>query len=95
MLKFSASLAQLPSSVIVRAMRATFSPNSALRRQATDTELLEAARNPDKPLLVGAYAKTQLFPTEQLQDLPNYAAGSFFAAPQAQDLQLTTETETE
>lgn len=95
MLKFSASLEQLPSSVIVRAMRATFSPNSALRRQATDTELLEAARNPNKPLIVSAYAKLQLFPTEQLQELPNYAAGSFFAAPQAQDLQLTTETETE
>ena len=95
MLKFSASLEQLPSSIIVRAMRATFSPNSALRRQATDTELLEAARNPNKPLIVSAYAKMQLFPTEQLHDLPNYAAGGFFAVPQAQDLQLTTEaTET-
>lgn len=95
MLKFSASLEQLPSSVIVRAMRATFSPNSALRRQATDTELLEAARNPNKPLIVSAYAKMQLFHTEQLHDLPNYAAGGFFAVPQAQDLQLTTNTETE
>lgn len=73
---FSVKISQLPSSVIVRAMRAALPPAAALREHVTDDELLEAARDPSKPLVVHAYSKIQVVLTEDLRDLPNYATGS-------------------
>lgn len=74
---FSVSVSALPSSVIVRAMRAVLPPASAIREHVTDEELLAAARKPYEPLRVNAYSKIQIFNTTDLSNLPNYAIGSF------------------
>lgn len=78
---FSVKMDALPSSVIVRAMRAALPPAAALREHVTDDELLEAARDPSKPLVVHAYSRIQIFSTEELLDLPNYASGSLLEVP--------------
>lgn len=75
-INFSGRVEDLPASVIVRAMRAAMPAAAAVRDRVTDEELLEAARNPGKPLVVHAYSKIQVFPTEHLNNLPNYATGS-------------------
>lgn len=78
---FSIGLDALPSSTIVRAMRAAFPPSSALLQHVTDEELIAAARKPYGPLVVHAYSKMQVFQTEDLNTLPSYASGSFTEAP--------------
>jgi len=78
---FSIGLSELPSSVIIRAMRAALPPASALREHVTDDELLAAARAPYEPLRVNAYSKIQIFNPEELGNLPNYAFGSFTEIP--------------
>jgi hypothetical protein len=92
---FSAKVSALPSSAIIRAMRAALPAAAALREHVTDEELLEAASDPSKPLIVHAYSKIQVFPTEALSDLPNYATGSLVevtpaAKPAAATLELAT-----
>lgn len=90
-LDFSNSVNHVPPSAIVRAMRATIPAASAMLKHVTDDELLAAAHNPHEPLIVHAYSKVQLFRTEQLNNLPNYAAGSFFPAAKPQNLELAAE----
>lgn len=80
-INFSVKVSELPSSVVVRAMRAALPPASALREHVTDEELLEAARDPSKPLIVHAYSKIQVFNTSELVNLPNYASGSLVEVP--------------
>lgn len=101
-INFSLKIGVLPQSVIVRAMRAAIPPASALRGHVTDDELLEAARDPSKPMVVHAYSKIQIFKSENLK-LPNYASGSLTELPvpptpvveteqPAKTLELATET---
>lgn len=92
---FSVKISALPASSIVRAMRAALPPAAALREHVTDDELLEAARDPSKPLIVHAYSKIQICLTAALHDLPNYATGSLVevtptAKPATTTLELAT-----
>jgi hypothetical protein len=63
---------------VVRACRATFPMGAAVREYVRDDELLLAARNPKKPLRVGAYARVQIVDTSELNTLPTYAVGAFW-----------------
>lgn len=90
-INFSVPVDHLPSSAVIRAMRAALPPGKAVVNHVTDEELLEAARKPYDPLTVHAYAKVQVFSTEALRTLPTYAAGSFFPQPKAATLPLAAE----
>lgn len=79
---FSIPVEKVPTSAIVRAMRASFPGAAAIGRAVTDVELIEAAKNPLDPLVVKAYSKIQRFRTEDMK-LPSYAVGGFFAQPRA------------
>jgi hypothetical protein len=90
-INFSVPVDHLPSSAVIRAMRAALPPGKAVVNHVTDDELLVAARKPYDPLVVNAYAKVQVFSTEALRTLPTYAAGSFFPQPKPATLELAAE----
>lgn len=90
-INFSVPVDHLPSSAVIRAMRAALPPGKAVINHVTDDELLQAARKPYDPLVVNAYAKVQVFSTEALLALPSYAAGSFFPQPKPATLELAAE----
>jgi hypothetical protein len=90
-INFSVPVDHLPSSAVIRAMRAALPPGKAVVNHVTDDELLTAARKPYDPLVVNAYAKVQVFSTEALRNLPSYAAGSFFPQPKPATLELAAE----
>lgn len=79
-LSFSVPVDRLPTSVVLRAMRAAIPAGKAVHKHVTDDELVEAARKPYEPLVVHAYSKIQLIRAEDLRALPSYATGSFFPA---------------
>jgi hypothetical protein len=79
-LSFTVPVDRLPSSVVLRAMRAAIPAGKAVHKHVTDDELIEAARKPYEPLVVHAYSKIQLVRAEDLRTLPSYATGSFFPA---------------
>jgi hypothetical protein len=74
----SVSIDNVPSAVVIRAMRAAIPAGKALLKHVTDEELLAAARRPYEPLIVHAYSRIQVCAAANLIRLPTYAAGSFF-----------------
>jgi hypothetical protein len=80
-IKFSLKIEQLPMATVIRAMRSTFPPSSAILHHVTDAELITAAQKPYDPLVVGAYARLQVVDTDALRHLPAYAAGELLAPP--------------
>jgi hypothetical protein len=77
--RFSVPVADLPTAVVVRAMRAAIPAGKAVLKHVTDAELIEAAAKPYEPLRVHAYSRIQVVRAADLQNLPTYASGSFFA----------------
>jgi hypothetical protein len=84
---FSIPVEKVPTSAILRAMRATIPGAAAIGRAVTDVELIEAAKNPLDPLVVKAYSRIQCFRTEDMK-IPSYATGGFFAQPRAVEVPL-------
>jgi hypothetical protein len=77
-INFSVPVDRLPSSVVLKAMRAAIPPARAVLKHVTDAELLHAARHPYSPLRVHAYSRIQVVRADSLTALPSYASGSFF-----------------
>lgn len=83
-----ADLCEKEPGAVIRAMRNTMPFGSALREHVRDDELINAARNPYSPMIIGAYSKIQVVKTEDFSSLPAYATGSFWSTPQQAVSQL-------
>lgn len=68
---------------VCRAMRNTFPLGASVRDYVKDDELLAAARNPENPLRVSAYARIQVVKSADLGNLPPFATGTFWPDPEA------------
>jgi hypothetical protein len=79
-LSFGVPVDRLPTSVIIRAMRAAIPAGKAVHKHVTDDELVDAAKKPYEPLVVHAYSKIQIVRADDLRVLPSYATGGFFPA---------------
>jgi hypothetical protein len=85
--KFSVPVEKVPVPAIVSAMRNALPKGSPLRHAVEDADLLAAAQKPDEDLFVRNYSKIQVFSHDSIC-LPSYAAGTFFARPRANGLEL-------
>lgn len=63
---------------VVRAMLGTFPLGASVRKYVQPHELLAAAKAPEEPMRVGAYAKVQVVATTDFNSLPSHSTGSFW-----------------